>query len=450
MLTGRKTTLLFSVFIACCAVAHWAHGQTFWPQFRGPGALGVAVDAAIPEHWSATENVIWKTDLPGRGWSSPVVWGNQIFLTTVINTGDQEEAKKGLYFGGERPKPAESVHQWKVLCLDVGTGSIRWERQVHEGVPETPIHIKSSYASETAITDGDRVYVCFGSVGLYCFDLSGNEIWRRSLPRMPTRFGWGAAASPALHQGRLYYCNDNETASTLMCLDAQTGDLIWEVPREEKSNWSTPFVWQNDRRTEIITPGTNQVRSYDLEGNVLWSMTGMSSITIATPFSVDGLLYVSSGYVMDPRKPIYAIRPGAEGDITLPEGETSSEYIAWSQPKAAPYNPSTLVHEGRLYVLYDRGIVSCYNASTGEEIYRMKRLQDGRAFTSSPWAVGDRIYCLNEDGVTFVLKAGDEFELLHTNPLLEDDMGMATPAIVDGKLLIRTAARIYCIGKSDN
>jgi outer membrane protein assembly factor BamB len=423
-------------------------GQTEWPQFRGAGSLGVATDSRIPEHWSATENVLWKTDLVGRGWSSPVVWGNRIFLTTVVNTGELEEAKKGLYFGGERAKPSEAVHQWKTLCLDLGSGTILWERQVHEGVPETPIHIKSSYGSETAVTDGERVYFCFGSVGIYCFDFAGNAMWQRSLPRLPTRFGWGAAASPALHGGRLYYCNDNEKQSTLMCLDAKTGDLIWEVPREEKSNWSTPFVWQNDLRTEIITPGSKQVRSYDLDGQVLWSLSGMSTITIATPYTVGGLLYISSGYVMDPRKPILAIRPGASGDITLPEGETSSEFIVWSQPKAAPYNPSTLVHDGRMYVLYDRGIMSCYNAATGVEIYRMQRLQDGRAFTSSPWAVGDRIYCLNEDGVTFVLRAGDEFELLHTNPLQEDDMGMATPAIVQGKLLLRTANRLYCIGEN--
>jgi outer membrane protein assembly factor BamB len=423
-------------------------GQTEWPQFRGAGSLGVATDSRIPEHWSATENVLWKTDIAGRGWSSPVVWGNRVFLTTVVNTGELEEAKKGLYFGGERAKPSEAVHQWKTLCLDLGSGTVLWERQVHEGVPETPIHIKSSYGSETAVTDGERIYFCFGSVGIYCFDFAGNAIWQRSLPRLPTRFGWGAAASPALHGGRLYYCNDNEKQSTLMCLDAKTGDLIWEVPREEKSNWSTPFVWQNDLRTEIITPGSKQVRSYDLDGQVLWSLSGMSTITIATPYTVGGLLYISSGYVMDPRKPILAIRPGASGDITLPEGETSSEYIVWSQPKAAPYNPSTLVHDGRMYVLYDRGIMSCYNAATGEEIYRMQRLQDGRAFTSSPWAVGDRIYCLNEDGVTFVLRAGDEFELLHTNALQEDDMGMATPAIVQGKLLLRTANRLYCIGEN--
>jgi outer membrane protein assembly factor BamB len=446
MVLYRSVFMVASFFAIWSWADHFASAQSAWPQFRGPGSLGVGTNANIPDRWSATENVLWKTDISGRGWSSPVVWGNRIFLTTVINTGDQEEAKKGLYFGGERKKPSEYPHQWKVLCLDLRTGTILWERQVHEGVPETPIHIKSSYASETAVTDGERVYFCFGSLGLFCFDLDGKEVWNRPLPPMPTRLGWGAAASPALHEGRLYYCNDNEKQSSLLCLDAKSGDLIWEVPRDEKSNWSTPFVWKNEMRTEIVTPGTNQVRSYGLDGQQLWSLSGMSSITIATPYAVNGLLYVSSGYVMDPRRPIFAILPGATGDITLAEGETSSEYIAWSQPKAAPYNPSTLVHDGRLYALYDRGIMSCYNAATGEEIYRMQRLPAGRAFTSSPWAVGDRIYCLNEDGVTVVLKAGDEFEVLHTNALNEDDMGMATPAIVDGKLLLRTATRLYCIG----
>ena len=184
---------------------------------------------------------------------------------------------------------------------------------------------------------------------------------------------------------------------------------------------------------------------YDLEGKELWSLKGMSSITIATPFADHGLLYVSSGYVGDQQRPIYAIKPGASGDITLAEGTTSNDYVAWSLPKGAPYNPTTLVVGDRLYVLYDRGLVACFNAKTGEELFGQKRLPEGRAFTSSPWASGDKIYFLNEDGVTFVLKDSDQFELLHTNQLAEDDMGMATPAIVGNRLLLRTSSRIYCI-----
>lgn len=371
--------------------------------------------------------------------------GRRVFVTTAVNTAESEEPKKGLYFGGNRPKPPESVHQWKVVCLDLKSGDVRWERQVHEEAPQTPIHLKNSYASETPVTDGKRVYCCFGSVGVFCFDLDGREIWRQPLKPQATRFGWGTAASPVLHRGRLYLVNDNDENSYLLALDAQTGQQVWRVSREEKSNWATPFVWENSQRTEIVTPGTGQVRSYDLDGNLLWSLQGMSSITIATPFEHGGLLFVSSGYVLDDKKPIYAIRPGARGDISLSADQTSNEFVAWSQPKAAPYNPTTLVADGRLFVLYDMGFVSCFRSSDGSELFGRQRLPNGRAFTASPWASGGKVFCLNEDGVTFVLASSDRFELLHTNALADDDMCMATPAIVGDRLLIRTAARIYCI-----
>lgn len=435
--------------VLCSVLPSMADDEVFWPQFRGPGARGIATGAGVPEVWSATENVAWKRDLPGRGWSSPVVWGDRVFLTTVVNTGQSEEAKKGLYFGGDRTKPPQSVHQWKVLCLDLVTGEVRWERQVHEGQPQSAIHIKSSFASETAVTDGERVYFCFGNLGIFCFDFEGNEVWRHELAAMPMRFGWGTAASPALHNGRLYYCSDNEQQSSLLSLDAATGKEQWRTVREDKSNWSTPFVWQHEQRTEIVVAGTGGIQSYDLDGQLLWSTNGgMSSITIATPFAADGLLYVSSGYVLDQQRPIYAIRPGAAGDISLAKGESSNEFIVWSQAKAGPYNPSTLVSDQRLFVLYDRGFFAAFDAKSGGELFAQQRLPNGRAFTASPWAANGKIFCLNEDGVTFVLRDSDKYELVRTNALAEDDMGMATPAIVGDRLLIRTAARLYCIRSS--
>jgi len=270
-------------------------------------------------------------------------------------------------------------------------------------VPRATIHLKRSYASETALTDGQRVYFCFGNLGIFCFDLDGQAVWQHRLTPQETRYGWGTAASPVLHDGRLYYCFDNEVQSYLVALDAATGKELWQTLRDEKSNWATPYVWVNPQRTEIVVPGTGQVRSYDLNGQLLWSLSGMSSITIATPYAVDDLLYVSSGYVMDPLRPLYAIRPGAKGDISLREGETANEFIAWCQSKAAPYNPSTLVYKDRLYVLYDRGTVAVFDSKSGAEIYGPERLPNGRAFTTSPWASRDRIYLLNEDGVTFVL-----------------------------------------------
>jgi hypothetical protein len=457
MATIDQLKIILLVIVAGLATISDVDAQDRWPQFRGAQARGIsaeaisadgsASDSKLPDQWSTTTNIAWKKDIPGRGWSSPVVWDSKVFLTTVVSSEAYEPAKKGLYFGGER-KPPSSVHQWKVLCLDLKTGDTLWEKQVHEGVPKSSIHIKSSFASETPVTDGKRVYCCFGSLGIFCFDFDGNELWRYDLEALPTRLGWGAAASPVLHDGRLYLSNDNEKSSYLVCLDAASGKEIWQVPREEKSNWSTPFVWKNKFRTEIVTAGTSQVRSYDLDGKLLWSLRGMSSITIATPYEADGLLYVTSGYVADQTRPIYAIKPGASGDITLAEGTTSSESIAWSVPKGAPYNPSTLVYHGRLYVLYDAGLFACYDASSGKEIYSRQRIPNGRAFTSSPWAYGDKIFCLNEEGQTFVIPAGDEFKVLHTNVLEEDDMGMSSPAILGDRILVRTAARIYCIAKA--
>jgi outer membrane protein assembly factor BamB len=374
------------------------------------------------------------------------VVNGRVLLTSVINLGESEEPKKGLYFGGNRPTPPDAVHQWLIVCLDLESGNELWRRQVHEGKPESSIHLKNSFASETPVSDGERFYCYFGNVGVYCLDMQGEVLWSKPIEPKPMRFGWGTAASPVLHEGRLYIVNDNEEASYLLALDKHTGEEIWKIDRDEKSNWATPFVWQNALRTEIVTIGTGGVRSYDLDGKLLWSLTGMSSITIATPFAYDGLLYVSSGYVGDASKPIYAIRPGASGDITLTGEQTSNDWIVWCQKVAAPYNPSTLVYRDRLYVLYDRGLFRCFDARTGEPTYDMQRVE-GRAFTSSPWAYDDKIFCLNEDGETFVIKAGDQFEILHTNRLAEDDMCMATPALAGTRLLIRTSARLYCIAQ---
>ena len=207
------------------------------------------------------------------------------------------------------------------------------------------------------------------------------------------------------------------------------------------------FVWENQQRTEIVTPGSGKVRAYSLDGKLLWWFRGMSGITIATPYTDRGLLYVSSGFVADKLRPLYAIRPGATGDISLAPGQTSNSAIAWSNPTAAPYDPTTLVYDGRLYVLYDRGLLAAFDSRTGKPLFEPQRLPDGKHFTASPWAHNGRVFCLNEDGVTFVFRAGDKFDLLHTNKLAADDMCMATPAMVGDRLLIRTSARIYCVRK---
>jgi outer membrane protein assembly factor BamB len=441
---GRLFSFIFGVTVASVHLTGQAEKANHWPQFRGPDARGT-VASSLPERWTATENVAWKTEIPGQAWASPIVWGDRIFLTTAINSGETEPPKKGLYFGGERPNVLRPEHQWVVLALDLASGKKVWEKVVHKGVPAGPIHVKNTYASETPVTDGERIYAYFGNLGIFCLDLQGKEIWSHKMQPHKMRAAWGTAASPIVHLEQVFIVNDNDEESYLLALDKRTGKEIWKIPREEKSNWSTPFVWQNEKRTELVTAGTGRVRSYDLNGQLIWSLKGMSSITIGTPYAADGLLYVSSGYVMDRSKPIYAIRPGATGDISLQSGQTNNVSIAWCQPNAAPYNPTTLVHDKLLYVLYDGGLLSTFDAQTGATIYHRERLPEGRHFTVSPWSSRDRIYCLNEDGATFVVRAGKTFELLHVNKLAEDDMCMAVPAIVGDQLLIRTSARLYCI-----
>jgi len=439
--------MLVAAFLTSMCSLGASAGGANWPQFRGPGGRGVATNATLPENWSATENVAWKAEIPGHGWSSPIVWGDRVFLTTAVSSGETEPPKKGLYFGGERRDAPRPEHAWKVLCIDLASGKVRWERVAHQSQPAGPIHLKNTYASETPVTDGERVYVYIGNVGIFCLDFEGRPVWSTPLEPHKTAHGWGTAGSPVCHRNRLYIVNDNDEQSYLLALDSTTGKELWRTPRDEKSNWSTPFVWENEKRTEIVTAGSGKVRAYDLDGKLLWWFKGMSSITIGTPYAADGSLYISSGYVGDRSRPLYAIRPGGSGDLSLEPGQTNNASIAWCQPTAGPYNPTTLVYDRLLYVLHDRGVLSVYNAHTGVQLYEKERLPEGLHFTSSPWASNGRVFCLNEDGITFVLRAGEKFELLHTNKLAEDDMCLATPALAGDRLLIRTAVRLYCIHK---
>lgn len=437
------------VALSCCGQFVVAAENS--PEFLSSRLADESAGVKPPDHWSATENVAWKTDLPGLGWSSPVVWGGKIFLTTAIPKGQEREMIRGLYFEGVDPRkegPPKIEYEWKVLCLALDSGSVLWEKKVHEGLPAKIHHLKNSLASETAAVDAERVYCYFGNVGVFCFDHDGKEVWNHPIAATETRYSWGTGASPILYKDRLYLVNDNDEDSYLLCLDAKTGQQIWRVEREEGSNWATPFVWESGERTEIVTPGTDRTRAYDLDGNLLWDFKGMAIISIPRPFTQYGLLYVTSGHVLTPDRPLYAIRPGAKGDISLQPKETTNEYIAWRRDKVGPYHPTPLIYKDVMYLLYDQGFFGALDPKTGESLYERKRIPNGRAFTSSPWAYDDKVFCLNEDGVTFALKTGPEFEVLYTNALAEDDMCLASPCIVGDRLLIRTAARVYCIQRA--
>jgi outer membrane protein assembly factor BamB len=260
--------------------------------------------------------------------------------------------------------------------------------------------------------------------------------------------GWGTGASPALHDGKVFLVNDNEEESYLVCLDVTTGKQLWRVERKEASNWSTPIVWKGAGRPEVVTAGSNRVRAYGLDGKLRWELKGMSILTIPTPFTACGMLYVTSGYVADPfLKPLYAILPGATGDISLKGNETSNKSIAWCQKQAGPYHPTPVVDGEYLYVLYDRGFLACYEARTGKEVYAKRRLgRSTSAFTASPWAYDGKVFCLSEDGETVVVQAGKEFKVLGTNALGE--MSLATPALAGGSLFIRTQTKVWCLRKA--
>ncbi len=436
---------LAASILFACAMSGAALGAANWPQFRGPEAGVAADDPRLPESWSTTENVAWKSAVAGSGWSSPVVWGDHVFLTAAVTATDAERPKPGLYLGTFITQP-KGEYRWKVYDYDFRSGRLRWEREVKAAVPSGAKHLKNSYASETPVTDGQRVYAYFANVGLFVFDMNGTPLWSKPMGPYTMRNGWGSGASPVLHGDRVYVVNDNDDSSFIVAYHKVSGAEVWRVARKEGSNWSTPFIWEHDARTEIVTAGSDRTRSYGLDGTLLWELSGMSTIAIPTPFARHGLLYVSSGYVADQLRPTYAIRPGASGDISLKPGETSNASIAWSHPTLGPYNPTPLVYGDYLYTLYDRGFLTCHDARTGREVYGRQRISaESTGFTSSPWAYNGKIFLMSEDGDTFVIQAGPEYKVLAKNPLSE--LTLATPAVADHSLVVRTASSLYRIAR---
>lgn len=426
------------------ALVTQVHAETKnWPQFRGPNVDGLGEGATLPDTWSPKENVVWQVDLPGWGWSSPVVWENRIFVTAAVHDGPRDKMFAGGYPGGF-VKPTNE-HRWMTYCLDFDTGKMLWRREAHKGLPPQPRHPRNSYASETPVTDGERLYVYFADVGIFCYSMDGKLLWEKRLEDYPVRGGWGTGTSPILHKGRLFLVNDNEKQSFMLALDAATGKQLWRIERAEKSNWGTPYVWENGQRTEIVTIGTNKARSYDLDGKVLWEINGTDGWGLVSqiPMSKRGLLYLGAGYHYGA---LYAVRPGAEGNISLKEGERSNQWIAWSQPRGSSIHPGYLISGDRLYVLYDAGLLACFNAKTGEPIFPRERLDTGGGrFYASPWAYNGHVFLLNEDGTTWVVEDGPKFNVVRKNGI--GDYAWATPAIARGSLILRTYTKVYRLQK---
>ena len=423
------------------------NGVEHWSRFRGEDGNSVAKDNAnLPTRWNTTENVRWAIDLPGWGWSCPIVWDDKVFLTTVVSDEQNLVPSKGLYLGQGVRDPGKGIHHWLVYCFDLNTGQEIWKREAHTGAPQIPRHPKSTYAAETATTDGERLYVLFGDVGLYCYDLEGKLLWSRDIEPRKTFMDYGAAASPVVHDGQVFVVYDNLEKSWIASFDAKTGKELWKQDRNETHSWATPLVWQNEQRTEIVVPGKKFNRSYSLAGDLLWEFDGqMSNLVIPSPMSAHGMCYIASGYVGDAHRPTFAIKPGASGNIT-PEGDyTDSEFIEWYQGTSSSYNPSQTVYGDYLYTLYDQGFLTCHDARTGEQVYGKKRFSPSGSFTASPFAYNGYLFCLSEDGLTYVIKAGEEFEIVARNEL--DELCIACPAVVGDKVLIRTASKLYCLSE---
>jgi outer membrane protein assembly factor BamB len=423
----------------------WAADQ--WPQFRGPHAGAVADDASLPESWNETEHIVWKAEIPGLGWSSPVVWDDHVFLTTAISTGIEMPPTKGLYDPSEGHGKLRSPapQKWVICDVDFKTGKIRWQRELRSAVSPIAKHVKNSFASETPVTDGERVYVYFASIGtLAALDFKGQTVWTNEQGGLNGRSEYGTGSSPVLYKDRLYIVNDNSTQSFLAAFDKRTGKELWRVVRQETESWATPLIWETQLRTEIVTASTGRVRSYDLEGKLLWELKGMTILATPTPFSAHGLVYISSGYPGSSPRPVYAIRPGALGDISLKPGESGNQFVAWYQPLLGTYNTSPLAYGDYFYTLLDRGFLLCHDAETGKQIYGRQRISpDASGFTASPWGYNGKIFLLSEDGDTFVVQAGPEYKLVGRNSL--NEMTLATPAVARGSLLIRTQSKLYRI-----
>lgn len=424
--------------------------QVNWPSFRGPDGTGVADGQSPPLTFDVKkgENVRWKTPIAGLGHSCPVVWGDRIFLTTAISSGQPEQKVRVGNYGDVRSVNDTSKHTWQVLCLDRDSGKILWTKTAYEGVPKIKRHEKGSQANCTPATDGRRVVACFGSEGLYCYDFAGNLLWKRDLSTLDSSFAldqqyeWGFGNSPIIHDGLCILQCDLSRDSFIAAFSLEDGSKVWSTPRDEIPSWSSPVIWRNAKRTEIVTNAAQYARGYDPKtGAELWRLAKKSEVTVPTPVVGKDHVYVSSGN--RPIQPIIAIRPGATGDISLKENQESNEFVAWSKMRGGPYMPTPILYGDEFYTCSNSGVVACYDAKTGKEIY--KERIGGTSYTASPVASDGRLYFISEQGDVRVVKAGRDFELLAVNEL--GDLVLACPAISNGSLFVRSQHYLWSLGK---
>lgn len=421
-----------------------------WPSFRGPNASGIADGQNLPDSWDAKSgaNIRWRTPIPGLAHSSPIVWGDRIFVTSAISSKANATFKPGLYGDGDASDD-RSTHRWVLYAIDKRNGKILWERVAFEGEPRNKRHIKSTYASASPATDGRIVVAWFGSQGVFAYDVNGRQLWTVDVGRVDMgaydipSYEWGPASSPILWNGMVILQVDTQTDSFLLALDAATGRTIWKTDRQELPSWGTPTVVSTPAGEELVTNASNYIRGYDPRtGKELWKLGGSSRITAPTPFGAGGLLVIASG--RGPERPIFVVRPGARGDLTLAKDQTSSEKVAWSKTGRGSYMPTPLAYQGILYVLNNNGVFDAYELETGKEVYRQRLEPVGSGFSASPVAADGRIYLTSEDGDIIVIAAGREFKKLGAYSMGE--LVMATPALSEGVMYVRGVSTLFAIG----
>ncbi len=449
---GRVTTVLD----VGSTVPAPAIPPTNWPQWRGPDASGVADGQAPPTTWDIEDSssILWKTPIPGLGHSSPIVWGDRIFLTSAVSSKQDPVFRIGN-MGDTDSVDDRSSHAWKIFSLDRQTGEVLWERNVHEGLPRGRRHIKSSFANPTPATDGKHVVALFGSEGLYAYDMEGKLLWQRDLG-MVGHPAWGFSSSPIIYRDMVIVQCDTKRPSArarqegveavdsfIAAFALADGSERWRQPRDEVwASFASPTIYEGPDGAELITNSGRQIRGYDPgTGEVLWSLAARTGNVTPTPIVAGGLIFVTSGF--RPFQPIYAIRLNAAGDISLGEGQEANKFIAWSKSRGGPYTPTPIVYGKYLYTVNVSGILACYEAETGKRAYRTRLHHLGGGISSSPVAADGQIYFSSEGGDVFVVKAGPEFELLATNSLGE--VIMATPAVSGGIIFIRTLHHLFAI-----
>ncbi|MBN2130153.1 MAG: PQQ-binding-like beta-propeller repeat protein [Sedimentisphaerales bacterium] len=444
---AKRAGSSWHILLACVILtsSNWVLAEN-WPGWRGDGR-GISSEKNLPLKWSEEEGVKWKTPIPAAGHSSPIVWGNRVFLTTAVAEDPNVESfRGGVYLGGDRRKPDASEYTYRVICLDADEGDLRWSKAVAQQNPKTRRHTKNTYASETPVTDGKYVFASFGSAGLYCLDFEGTVIWQRDLGLLRGRAGWGTAASPVLFRDTVIVNCDSDDDSYIAAFEKANGDPVWRTGRNEGASWGTPFLFEAAGRTTIVTNARRRMRGYDAAtGKLLWECAGGSMIPVPSPVGTQGLVFLSSGHDLFPRRPIVAVRPEASGDITPARGQTESQGVAWWHPKGGPYVTSPIAVDDYLYVPLDKGTLSCYEARTGKVVYERQKLGARNTITASPTAADGTMYIQAEDGECYVVKLGPTFEILAVNKL--DEVFCASPAVSGGRLFLRGRKHLYCIGK---